>query len=1724
MALYNNNTTVDTSVDPELRGIPQTGTAIDTTQPVSQKVYIDKTYVDNNTEIINDPGGNRYEVQFNYGSSFKGDSGFTYDPVTKLVTIRGNINLGGYVKGKIVTNFNNFKLSGGTNGQVLATDGLGNLSWVDQTGGSGGGNGNSWSSWAVTGQNTLTADGEQTIQIIAGTNMSIITNTSNNSIRFDAVYSNTNVENFISTYGGHLTGGNLVITGTGHFYNINAAGNANIETLNVNAQSRLGSVGNVKITGGTNGQVLATDGTGNLHWTTPQAGPQGPTGAAGTAATITLGNVTTGNAGSNVLITNTGNSSAAVFNFTIPKGDHGDQGPEGPQGPKGDTGAQGVSVTLVGSVPTPADLPTPGGAGEGYIVTQTGNLWFWNSIASEWDDIGPIVGPQGDTGPQGATGPGVAPGGVTGQILVKSSDDDYDTAWQDLSDTTIHIGDTPPNSVVDGTVWWSSEEGRSYIQYNDQWVDMSPQTVMNPEAQLNSITFSDGTVQNTAFTNSSYSTDRLVNGNNQVVLNDDGTLSVPNLIHLNYNNSEVGFISTISNGVSLSGAFNNSVAITTDGNSGTKSWIFNPAGNIVFPDGSVQNTAYTGPEPANNAIIVSDTAPNANVEGKQWFNSVDGRTYVAYDNQWVDASPQTIDARAIRTDEDNNVEFPNDAIFVDGRVIQDASEGISSIRWVNMSNTEQNLEMLRAYSTPRGNNQSSTERGQLGLVYQSENVSGLYITSFNDEDEKTWTFEGTGNLRFPDDTIQTTAFQPATLLDGGGANSTYIGNYAPGSIPNPFDQELNTNDIVQFANVTAGYFIGDGSQLTGIPTSNADTGAVTFSNQVVIGTGDIYGGGGLYLAQGPASVANLQYFRIRGGDNPTHIHFDTGNNEYYDQYFGDDGKYVKLEAGSSGAVVLGTNNNAWTFEIDGNLTLPTNTSAINYANGSPLTAALPNVTTDNFRINGEDKGLIVDAADLKRFGFMKYSGIEGSLAHSAYTGAAVPFRIGRTSTADVTAANVNTFTTEIYVGTNGHVRIADDSVNDINDPTERLEVVGNIKANNIGNIAAINLDSSSSNVLYGNGVFAPATGGSNYSNSNVATFLESYGSNTISTTGNITSGNLIASANVLSNGYGKFSGTFDESIGANTGVVLGYAGGTPRVLFGTGNTLQTFEIDNDGGNLRFYQPGSTKATLTSSGNFTVSGTISATNIGNISAINLDDSSSNVLYGNGVFAPAAGGSSYSNSNVSTFLSSFGSNTITTTGNVTAGNLAFGSNSGQLNFATGAFISGNANSLTRDGSILLQPYTGAGSTFPGVIIGGAGRLIAPNGGVFQIFNSSDVTFQVAIKSTLSTAATSTTTGALIIPGGAGLAGSITTGVGALLTGPTFTPLVNTVAGFNSNVNSYTQVTFQNKSTGADATADIVLTADNGNDTTNYGDFGIINSGYDNNTPTNSLGNIVFAADTYLYAQGNVSNASQSGGNLAIGTTVPGKNVKIFAGGANSNSIIANISNTGVNVTGNLNATGTITANNFSGNITGTSPNVTLIAGSYSYIFDNGGTLTLPTGITGNEGGEIAFTQAANSTLAGNTVILDQYVDRIRFFEGGGNARGVYIDLTQAADGVNTLLNNRVSGLVNAGTFVTMDLIKATVTTSGNRGLSLAATTGSFTINISGTYGSSGGSSGTCGTATITTTPSGSQFNWNFVSQADGSTYIITDTTNNRAYRITLQIGGSYLNNMISIERLL
>jgi hypothetical protein len=179
----------------------------------------------------------------------------------------------------------------------------------------------------------------------------------------------------------------------------------------------------------------------------------------------------------------------------------------------------------------------------------------------------------------------------------------------------------------------------------------------------------------------------------------------------------------------------------------------------------------------------------------------------------------------------------------------------------------------------------------------------------------------------------------------------------------------------------------------------------------------------------------------------------------------------------------------------------------------------------------------------------------------------------------------------------------------------------------------------------------------------------------------------------------------------------------------------------------------------------------------------------------------------------------------------------------------------------------------------------------------------------------------------------------------------------------------------------------------------------------------------------------------------------------------------------------------------------------------------------GAGGDEGGELQLATAqTNSTLTAGVVSVDVYRDRLRIFEGGGNSRGVYIDLSKAPAGNAGELMWKSSGMVNAGTFVSLDNIKATVTSGSPYGLSIAAVSTTFSANISAYHAYTGGiAGGQANNQSITTTPTNSLFNWSFITEGDGAYYTIVDKTNNRMYRITMMIGSGFNNNFISIERL-
>lgn len=123
--------------------------------------------------------------------------------------------------------------------------------------------------------------------------------------------------------------------------------------------------------GGPQGATGATGAQGPVGAT----GPQGPQGPSGTSATATAGSTSTGSPGSSASVVNVGTTSAAVFNFTIPRGD---QGPSGPIGPAGPGVAPGGTAGQVLIKQSGIDYATAWGNVTGGLSYQGS----WNALAN----------------------------------------------------------------------------------------------------------------------------------------------------------------------------------------------------------------------------------------------------------------------------------------------------------------------------------------------------------------------------------------------------------------------------------------------------------------------------------------------------------------------------------------------------------------------------------------------------------------------------------------------------------------------------------------------------------------------------------------------------------------------------------------------------------------------------------------------------------------------------------------------------------------------------------------------------------------------------------------------------------------------------------------------------------------------------------------------------------------------------------------------------------------------------------------------------------------------------------------------------------------------------------------------------------------------------------------------------------------------------------------------
>ena len=165
--------------------------------------------------------GSDTQIFFNDGGSntLGASTNLTFNKTSNTLTVA---NISGNLTGNVTGN-----LTGNVSGNILVTGGAGEIEFVGSAG-------NLISSPNLT-FNTVTNTLTSNYFVGNGSQLTGITSS----------YGNSNVATYLPTYTGNLSASNIAFNGS-----------------NVN----LGNVSNLHISGGTDGYVLKTDGTGNLSW------------------------------------------------------------------------------------------------------------------------------------------------------------------------------------------------------------------------------------------------------------------------------------------------------------------------------------------------------------------------------------------------------------------------------------------------------------------------------------------------------------------------------------------------------------------------------------------------------------------------------------------------------------------------------------------------------------------------------------------------------------------------------------------------------------------------------------------------------------------------------------------------------------------------------------------------------------------------------------------------------------------------------------------------------------------------------------------------------------------------------------------------------------------------------------------------------------------------------------------------------------------------------------------------------------------------------------------------------------------------------------------------------------------------------------------------------------------------------------------------------------------
>ena len=1012
---------------------------------------------------------------------------------TSNLSVAGNSNLNG---------ISNVKITGGTNGQVIQTDGLGNLSFTSIS------------------------------------TSSISNGTSN--INIPSVNGNVN----ISSAGNANV---VVVTGTG---------------INVNGVSNLGPVGNVKITGGTSGQVVQTDGTGNLSFTTIST-----SGVSNGTSSVTIpvinGNVDlTANGNTTLVVTETG---ANVV------------------------GSLGVSVNLMTGNGTAATYNDINAIATSYAATR-----IKRAGTERW-----LIGADASSANGNAV---IRYNATTNYVTVAETG--LVTLSNNLSVTgNANVGNlTTLGNITSGNANLGNLVLANYVNVSSNVTagnaNLGNLVLANYVNVSSNVTAGNANLGNLVLANYINVSANITSGNANL-----GNLVTANYINIAANANITGNV-TAGNanlGNLVTANYANIIGNITSGNANLGNLVTANYINIAVNANVIGNVSAGNANLGNliTANYINITA-NANITG----NVTAGNANLG---NLVTANYANIanDINALGNINGGNANLGN----------------LVTANYANFANDVNTLGNITASNANLGNLVTANYANIANDVNVSGNVNANNANISNTVTASNFNTSGSGG----DITLSGGNIQGANVVS---ANSIEITNNA-----NVGNITFNAGNITGTGNITAGYYFGNGSQLTGINAS---------------------GGTANTIANGSSNV-NIPVA---------------------------DGNVIISSAGNANVVVItGTGINvSGTANFTGDLTAGNayfgNLISANYANFANDVNILGNITASNANLGNLVTANYVNLAnDLNVLGNANL----GNLVTANYANLANDLNV----LGNIYASNANLGN---LVSAN-YVNLAND-----------LNVLGNANLGNLttntaiittGNITTINsglLQNGNSNVTIAANSYVTVTAIGN--STLVITDTGANITGTANITGNANVGNLgatqvLATANIIAPQLisNISTGTAPLVVISNTQIANMNVATAGNLVNGTSNV----SIPVTNGNINFVSSGNTTLVVTNTG-ANISGTANV--VGNLAVIGNVSVQSNIEAGN-VFANSGTiGASLLTGTLTTAaqpnITSVGSlSSLVVTGNITAGNANLG-NLVQANYinGNGVNISGLtlANSLT------------------------------------------------------------------------------------------------------------------------------------------------------------------------------------------------------------------------------------------------------------------------------------------------------------------------------------------------------------------------------------------------------------------------------------------------------------